>query len=591
MTAEYRKQLAFLLFVAAVLLAAGLGLRDPWPADEPRFALIAKDMAENGNWLLPRVGGVLYPDKPPLFFWLVAASYKLTGSVRVSFLLPAALSGLAILLLVTDLGRRLWGPRTAIWCGAALLAMIQFPLQMKSGQIDGVLCLMTTASLYGLSRHLLLGPDWRWYAAGGFFAGLGVITKGVGFLPLLLLLPYVFAAGRGWAVCRPGWRDRRWLLAPAAFLLPIGLWLVPMLIASSAGPEFAAYRDNILFHQTITRYADSWGHIKPPWYLFTNAVPWLWLPASFLLPWLIPQWRRDLREQNAPVFLFGAWVLLVLLFFSLSSGKRSVYILPAAPAFAMLVGFHAERLFRRAGVQRLFVLLPALLASALVGAAIYALMNPHEVGEWVPDVMVVARTAGALLVTGCLMLLMIAIFRRRRVLTGYAAAMMAFWLGLSLLIAPVIDGTRSGATLVAGLEQMVDERQEIGFVAWPEQFLLQWNRPAYHFGFRRDPDGDVRDAVSWLSQSGSRRVLLPERLLEPCFDPALAAPVGKAHRREWTLVGRDAVTDRCVADGGGPERLVHYLPEGRQHRLARMPAGIDGAGGSASMLGKRDSGD
>ena len=49
MTTEYKQHLAFLLFVAALVLTAGLGLRDPWPADEPRFALIARDMAENGQ--------------------------------------------------------------------------------------------------------------------------------------------------------------------------------------------------------------------------------------------------------------------------------------------------------------------------------------------------------------------------------------------------------------------------------------------------------------------------------------------------------------------------------------------------------------
>ncbi len=55
-------------------MATGLGLRDPWPADEPRFALVAQDMLRSGDWMIPRVGGDLYADKPPVFFWLMAAS-------------------------------------------------------------------------------------------------------------------------------------------------------------------------------------------------------------------------------------------------------------------------------------------------------------------------------------------------------------------------------------------------------------------------------------------------------------------------------------------------------------------------------------
>ena len=193
MTGSYRRHFGLLLLVTAAVLLAGIGLRDPWPADEPRFALIARDMVTGGDWLFPRVGGVVYPDKPPLFFWLIALLYALTGSLRLSFLLPGVLAGIAVVALVTDLARRLWDERAGILAGAALLTLLQFPLQMKTGQIDPLLCLWTTLGLYGLCRHLLGGPDWRWYAVGGLACGLGVITKGVGFLPLLVLVPYAYA--------------------------------------------------------------------------------------------------------------------------------------------------------------------------------------------------------------------------------------------------------------------------------------------------------------------------------------------------------------------------------------------------------------
>ncbi|HEX6260779.1 MAG TPA: glycosyltransferase family 39 protein, partial [Woeseiaceae bacterium] len=230
-------QLLCLFLIAAVVLGAGLGLRDPWPPDEPRFALIAKDMVASGEWLIPRVGGVLYPDKPPLFFWLVATFYVVTGSLSVALLLPGFLSGLGILWLVYDLARRLWDPQTGLWAGAALLVTVQFPLQMKAGQIDGVLCFWTTLSLYGFCRHLLLGPDWRWYAVAGLACGLGVITKGVGFLPFLVFVPWAVAARRGWPLPRIDWGRGRWLLAPAAFALAVGLWLIPMLLVTSGAAD------------------------------------------------------------------------------------------------------------------------------------------------------------------------------------------------------------------------------------------------------------------------------------------------------------------------------------------------------------------
>ena len=76
------------LFVL-VLIGTGLGMRAPWPADEPRFALIAREMVHTGEWLFPRIGGDLYPDKPPVYFWLLSVCYFLTGSLRASFLIPA----------------------------------------------------------------------------------------------------------------------------------------------------------------------------------------------------------------------------------------------------------------------------------------------------------------------------------------------------------------------------------------------------------------------------------------------------------------------------------------------------------------------
>ena len=104
--------LLWLVGLGLLLMGAGLGLRDPWPADEPRFALIAQDMLRSGDWLMPRVGGDLYPDKPPVFFWLLAAAMAVTGSVKLGFLIPSLLSGIGTVLLVYDLLRRVRGRKS-----------------------------------------------------------------------------------------------------------------------------------------------------------------------------------------------------------------------------------------------------------------------------------------------------------------------------------------------------------------------------------------------------------------------------------------------------------------------------------------------
>jgi len=117
---------AGIVALALLLMATGLGLRDPWPADEPRFALIARDMLRSGEWLIPRVGGDLYADKPPLYFWLMAAAMAATGSLRAGFLLPSLLAGVGTVLLVYDLLRRARGREIALAGALLLLLTFQF---------------------------------------------------------------------------------------------------------------------------------------------------------------------------------------------------------------------------------------------------------------------------------------------------------------------------------------------------------------------------------------------------------------------------------------------------------------------------------
>src|SRR5262245_1474623 len=292
-----RVDLLWLIGLAILMIGSGLGLRDPWPADEPRFALIARDMLATGDWLVPRVAGDLYAQKPPLYFWLMAAAMGLTRSLRVGFLLPSLLAGIGTVLLVYDLLRRARGREIALAAALMLLATFQFTWQARQAQIDATLCFLTTLSLYGLLRHLLVAASPGWFVVGWAAAGFGVITKGVGFLPLLALVPTALLVARGWP--RAGRvTPALAILGPAAMLGAIAIWFVPMWLATSAGGELLDYRNELLFHQTVTRYAEPWHHREPPWYYLTSVIPLFWLPMIALVPWLWPRWRRAIRGRD-----------------------------------------------------------------------------------------------------------------------------------------------------------------------------------------------------------------------------------------------------------------------------------------------------
>ena len=213
---------------------------------------------------------------------------------------------------------------------------------MRGAQIDPVLCFLTTFSLYALLRHLLLGPGLGLVSRRRLRGGPRRHHQGRGFPAAAgadSVLPDArISAGTGLAPVDGG-QARLALVAGGRWRMLVGDLPVVRAHAdrrdASGAPEYAAYRDEILFKQTVGRYAAAWHHVKPWYYFIVEVIPALWVPWSLLLFWLVPRFRTAFRERDARVWLPLSWVLLVLLFFSLSPGKRGVYILPALPALAI----------------------------------------------------------------------------------------------------------------------------------------------------------------------------------------------------------------------------------------------------------------
>lgn len=563
--ATHRRSAFYWLLLAGLgIIAAGIGLRDPWPADEPRFALIARDMVETGRWFFPRVAGVLYPDKPPVYFWITAAFYALTGSVRSAFLLPSLAAALTTLTLTYDLARRLWDRSAAWWAAASLLVCVQFLMFAKSARIDATLMMLVTVGMYGILRHLLTGPDWKWYIAGFAASGLGVITKGVGFLPVFVLLAYLPARWLHWRHL-PDLASRwwQWLAGPAAMLAVIGMWLVPMLWLVAAGddPALQAYRDNILFKQTGERYADSWHHFEPPWYYLVEVIPLFWFPLSLALVWLIPSWMPLVRQRDARLILPLAWTAMVIVFFSISPGKRGAYLLPALPMLALSAGpFLADIVNRRSVRAAALVVLAAmvlLLAGALLwiellsGARFEALAERYDVhGDVVRFV-----TAAALAAACCLL----AAWRWHAV-AGLAAWLTGLWVIVGLVGYPLLNDARTPAGVMAETAQVVDDA-ELGLVGWKEQHILFADRPVVHFGYRRpDWEAELRDGLTWLLRDDDRYLLVTDKFPAPCIDLQRAENMGYRHRQNWYLVQPADVRDDCrerLAGSRDIEQLYH----------------------------------
>ena len=486
-----------LMLLALLLVGAGLGLRQPQNVDEERFLGVALEMLHNGSWLIPHRAAEIYGDKPPIFMWTVAFFTWITGMPAIALYLPGLLSATSVTAMLYDLGRRLWNQRAGRTAALLYLATYQTYSILRTGQIDSFLILFTSLGLYGLARHLLLGPAWRWFYVGCAAMGIGVITKGVGFVPALMLIPYAYAVRKGWSgvVAMPG-EARKWCLGVVVLLGAVGIWLLPLAlsIVLNGGAEEVAYVREILLRQTAGRYAAAWDHREPFWYFFVSVIPQYWLPLVLALPWLIPAWRRQLRKRDGRVLVLLGWVVLVVLFFCLSSGKRKLYIYPALPGLVLVAAPLVPWLLRRWFRQR-------------------------QLG-W-------------------------------RIFQGVAVIWFTLWFARGF-IEPVKDGANPHEALMAQAATMT-RGADLVLVHWREGHWLFARQPIVHFGMI---GSTVEQAAQWLREHPQAYALVPDEQLGQCFNPQAARELGETSRAQWSIVGADADNGNCHP--GPPAHIYRF---------------------------------
>ena len=243
----------------------------------------------------------------------------------------------------------------------ALCVCLQFGLQAKRGQIDMVLVALTTLSLWGLLRHLLRGPDWRAAWLGAFAAGVGTVTKGVGFLPLLVLLPWLLVRRVSCVRSRARQRTR-----DHAAMHGVGCWSrsrsspAPRCGSGRCWSALAARRRSRAARLRQRAAVQARPASATPMRGTTCSRPGTTCrssrrcgcPARCCCRGCCPAWWRRLRRGDRALMLLLGWSALVLLFFSASPGKREVYMFPMLPAMCLAAAPLLPALLRRRGVRR-----------------------------------------------------------------------------------------------------------------------------------------------------------------------------------------------------------------------------------------------
>jgi 4-amino-4-deoxy-L-arabinose transferase-like glycosyltransferase len=348
---------------------SGYPLLEP---DEGRNAEIAREMAASNDYAIPRLNGLPYLDKPVLYFSVGAALMEVLGPTELAARLPSVLFTLATLALVFWFGRLVLGPVggvvAAVATGAAPLTLAFARTVIFDSALTFFVTLSIVAFYVAAEGPGNAPPDhtehrgW-WTSLGWAGLALAVLTKGpIGLgLPLMVIVPYL------------GWR-RRWraLWDPVAVLLFVAI-LLPWLFAMSREvPDFLEYA---LVTETFKRLAtDELQRTGPFWYfipiIVAGSLPWSLVAAL--------GWKRGrgatgtVRSGDHRLVLFLLWIVIPLVFFSLSQSKRPHYVLPLIPAIGLLVGLlwndgraHGAR---GGGVALAVCGLVILLAPTIVGA-------------------------------------------------------------------------------------------------------------------------------------------------------------------------------------------------------------------------------
>jgi 4-amino-4-deoxy-L-arabinose transferase-like glycosyltransferase len=315
-------KLFLLLIVSFILFFNNLGGIALWDPDEPRQAIMAREMTDRHDYVHPYLNGEPYLEKPPFYPWMIIVAAKLKGGIdEFSSRLPAALSATLLVIVTYYVGCSLMGAQAGLLSALILATNYQFLSNARESVMD-----MTFAFLIGLTaclNYAAILKNRRLYFILSFVpSALAILTKG----PAGLVLP---AVSTFFYLISKKSLKRFFLPLVAGCLLSAAVSSIWFLLA---GPE---YIREFILHQNITRYTNAFDHIEDLFYyfhkLFFNFLPW-----SILLPFAV--YHAFKKRIWFPLI----WFLSTFLFFEFSKSKRAIYLLSCYPACALLVGIYLK---------------------------------------------------------------------------------------------------------------------------------------------------------------------------------------------------------------------------------------------------------
>ena len=343
--------------ICATIFIVGLGSVPLMGQDEGLYAECSREMLAGGNYIVPICNGEPFFDKPPLVYWLQAASISVFGVNSFAARFPSALSMIALVFLTAIAGNALYNRRAGFLGGCVMATSLLAVGIGRMAMLDAALTLTISISLGAfLLAYLERLPKWG-YLLFWIAAGLSVLIKGPAALVLIIAAVAAFLLiRRQFRLTGMGMLVIGFFLA-AAIVLP---WYV--LVQRETG---GAFLREFIIHQNLQRALGKDFYHNQPFYFYLPILIFGFFPWSMFLPAV---WTRCIRlrpksaEEETSLFL-AIWAIAIIGIFSVLRSKLPSYILPAFPPAALLVGVLWARArepevmtaLRRAGAAAIFV--------------------------------------------------------------------------------------------------------------------------------------------------------------------------------------------------------------------------------------------
>jgi 4-amino-4-deoxy-L-arabinose transferase-like glycosyltransferase len=325
-----------LLSIAAVALILKLGAGSLAAWDEAIYAQVSKEMVQSGDWLTPHWSYSPWFEKPPLFMWITALSYRIFGISEFAARLPAAISGLALLLLTYFTARLAYDEKTGLLAAAILFTCYHFLSFSRFGTMDTMLTLFIYLALYGYLRLNKDNQKW-WYLIWASCA-LALMVKGAGGIiaPAAFILALAF--------------DRRFTEAIQSSQFWQGVMLAVLVVAPwhilMSVWYGRAFIDEYIGYHVVSRSTRTLEGNASSYFYYIGKLVDGFFPWSLLLPFVvISAIRKHLKDQSR------SWILLILCalvfgLYTLVPTRRPWYIIPLYPALAILTAGFLKNIYR-----------------------------------------------------------------------------------------------------------------------------------------------------------------------------------------------------------------------------------------------------